>query len=175
MAISKSRAVAGTQTETQVRLADVEMAFKVRSEQTPGAVAVQEWELGPRRLGAPPHRHEHEDEIFHVLEGEVSVMQDDEVTSAGPGSYVVLPRGHFHTFWNAGDVPARMLVIIAPGQLEHYFEEASRLVQPGAPPDMAQLGRLAREYGLTIQFERMPELMAQYGLESDVPPPAPPQ
>lgn len=157
--------------ETQTRLADVLMTYKVGAQQTPGGIAVHEWELGPHRIGAPPHRHEHEDEIFHILQGEVTVMQDDDVITAGPGSYVVLPRGHFHTFWNASDEQARMLVILSPGNLETYFKRASALFRQDGPPDLAEMGQLLQEYGLTMQFERMPELMARYHLESDVPPP----
>lgn len=162
-------------TETRVQLGDISMAYKVSAEATSSGVAVHEWEIGPRKLGAPPHRHEHEDEIFYVLSGTVTAMQDDEVVTVGPGSYVVLPRGHFHTFWNEGDERARLLVILVPGRLEQYFEQASQLVQPGAPPDAAKLGTLSQEYGLTMQLERLPELMAKYDLRSDVPPPHLPQ
>jgi hypothetical protein len=35
------------------------------------------------------------------------------------------PRNQWHTFWNAGDTPARMLEIIAPAGFEKYFEELS--------------------------------------------------
>jgi mannose-6-phosphate isomerase-like protein (cupin superfamily) len=169
MIVSQSRLIVGPEMGKHFNMGDVGMDFKIRSGEIPSGVAVHEWELGSRKLSSPPHKHEHEDEVFYVLRGEVTVMQDENVATAGPGSYVVLPRGHFHTFWNAGDVPARMLVILSPGRLEQYFEKASQLIQPGAPPDLAQLGQLVQEYGLTIQFERMPELMAQYGLESDVP------
>lgn len=156
---------------TSVQMGDISMAFQVRAQETPSGVALHEWELGPHKIAAPPHRHEHEDEIFYVLDGEVTLMQDDDVTKAGPGSVVVLPRGHFHTFWNEGDVPVRMLVILSPGRLENYFEEAAQLLRPGVPPDMVQLSPLMQQYGLTMQAERMPQLMAKYHLQSEVPPP----
>ncbi|MDX1437515.1 MAG: cupin domain-containing protein [Anaerolineales bacterium] len=157
-------------------MGDLEMDYKVSFERTPSGVAVHEWTLGPRRIASPPHKHEYEDEIFYILEGELTVLHDDDITTAGPDSYIVLPRGHFHTFWNSATVPVRLLVVLAPGRLEQYFEQASQLVQPGVPPDLAQLERLMQEYGIVLQFERMPELMARYGLQSDVPMPAgPPQ
>jgi mannose-6-phosphate isomerase-like protein (cupin superfamily) len=171
MAVKTGEDLAQSGANMQVRMADVAMSFKVGASQMDGDVAIHEWSLDPHRIGAPPHRHEFEDEIFYVLEGEVTVMQDEEVETAGRGSYVTLPRGHFHTFWNAGDVPARMLVVISPGGLEEYFREASALFRSGGPPDMAAMGRLLQEYGLTMQFERMPEIMARHGLQSDVPPP----
>lgn len=161
--------------ETTVQMGDISMAFQVRAQETPSNMALHEWVLGPHKIAAPPHRHEHEDEVFYVLDGEVTLMQDDDVTTAGPGSVVVLPRGHFHTFWNEGDVPLRMLVILSPGRLENYFEEAAQLLRPGPALDVAQLGRLSQQYGLTLQLERLPQLMANYRLQSDVPPPQPPQ
>lgn len=171
MVTSNGSLRAGTETDMSVSMADVVMDFKVRADETESSVALHEWRLGPRYIGAPPHRHEHEDEIFYVLEGEMTVMQDDEVATAGPGSYVVLPRGHFHAFWNAGDEPARMLVILGPGRLEEYFARAGKLFENEGLPDMAEMGRLMQEYGLTMQFERMPELMAKYNLKSDAPAP----
>ena len=36
---------------------------------------------------------------------------------AGPGDLVFKPRAQWHTFWNAGDEPARILEIIAPAGL----------------------------------------------------------
>ena len=38
----------------------------------------------------------------------------DEVVYAEPGDLVCKPRGQWHTFWNAGDGPARILEIISP-------------------------------------------------------------
>lgn len=40
-------------------------------------------------------------------------------------------RGIFHTFLNAGSVPARILEIIAPAGLEGYFEEVAQLAAAG--------------------------------------------
>lgn len=153
----------------RVQMGDVEMRFKARYGSTPSQAAVHEWTLRPRRLAAPPHRHEREDEFLYVIEGQVTVEQDGERSSAGPGTLVVLPRGRFHTFWNEGDRPARLLVVIAPGQLEGYFEEASAMIGTDKAPDMEGLAGLAGRYGLTLQFERLPELMQEHGLESEIP------
>jgi mannose-6-phosphate isomerase-like protein (cupin superfamily) len=37
--------------------------------------------------------HAREDEIFYVLEGEVTFMRGVEQIKAGPGTSVILPRG----------------------------------------------------------------------------------
>ena len=63
-------------------------------------------------LAAPIHRHSREDEYSLVLEGRLGVFQDDEEVFAGPGELVLKPRGHWHTFWNAGPEPLRVLELI---------------------------------------------------------------
>lgn len=137
---------------------------KVPDGATPSSVAVVEHTLAPGLLGAPLHRHQYEDEISYVLEGQLTVMQGDEVVTLGPGSFVVKPRGVFHTFWNAGREPLRFLEIIAPGNFANYFEELARLVPQDAPPDMAGLMALAARYGLEFDMSRLPELMETYGV-----------
>ncbi len=153
----------------RIRFADIAMQFKVGSQQTPGGVAVHEWTLAPGTLGSPPHLHEREDEIFYVLTGTVTVMQDDEVFTAGAGSYVVLPRGHVHAFWNAGAEPLRLLVIMTPGQLEGFFE-AVQEQDPPLPPDFEKVGQVADEYGMTLDFARTPELLMTHGLRTSIAP-----
>ena len=40
-----------------------------------------------------------------------------------PGDLIFKPREQWHTFWNAGDAPARVLEIISPAGFENYFRE----------------------------------------------------
>src|SRR3712207_8119431 len=42
---------------------------------------------------------------------------------AEAGSLLFKPRGEWHTFWNAGDEPARMLELISPGGFEQARSE----------------------------------------------------
>ena len=138
--------------------------YKVLSSATRGAAAVIEHTLAPHALAAPLHRHTHEDEITHVLEGQIGVRQGDEVSSAGPGTYVIKPRGVFHTFWNAGATPARLIEIIAPGGFEQYFEELQRLIPSDGPPDMGSIIALAGRYGLEFDMSSVPMLMERHGV-----------
>ena len=79
--------------------------------------------MPPRALAAPLHRHTREDEYSFVLEGRMGALLGDEVVEAGPGDLVFKPRNEWHTFWNAGDEPCRILEIIAPAGFEHFFKE----------------------------------------------------
>ena len=110
--------------------------YLVESADSGGLVSLVEQILAPRVLAAPLHRHSREDEYSVVLEGRLGVFQDGEEVTATPGDIVFKPRGHWHTFWNAGDGQLRVLEVIAPGGLEVLFH---RLAEPGGEYDPATL------------------------------------
>ena len=95
--------------------------YLIRGEATGGRFALIEHEIPPRALAAPTHLHQHEDEYSFVLEGRVGVQIGEEEAVAGPGEFVVKPRGIPHAFWNAGDEPARLLELISPAGLRALF------------------------------------------------------
>src|SRR5258708_873384 len=137
--------------------------IRVSSADTGGSVSVVEHTLEPGFLGAPPHRHQREDETSYVLEGALTVQIGDEIATVQAGSIIVKPRGIFHTFWNSGTQPLRFLEIISPGGFEHYFEELARLFA-GGPPDMREVSAVAERYGLEFDVSRLPEVMQKYGV-----------
>src|SRR5205814_10309474 len=51
---------------------------------------------GPE-LGPPPHIHRHHDESFYVLDGTFEFSLAGRAFTAGPGSFVHLPKGVVHT------------------------------------------------------------------------------
>ncbi len=103
---------------------------------------------GDPGLGVPPHMHEHEDETFYVLDGRVAFTVEGEERMAEPGTAVHLPRGVPHGFRIAGDAPARMLLVIAPGGLMPMFEALAAL--PAGPPDPAQVAAITERHGITF-------------------------
>jgi uncharacterized cupin superfamily protein len=88
-----------------VSLGGMGVVFKVGGADTGGAFAVVEHPIEAGRL-VLPHFHLHEDEYSYVLEGTIGARVGDHELVAGPGSYVLKPRGLMHTFWNAGPGPA---------------------------------------------------------------------
>ena len=56
---------------------------------------------GPGRAGADLHVHHEHTDIFHVLEGELTVMLADEEVVVGPGELVHVPPHVVHGFRNA--------------------------------------------------------------------------
>ena len=119
--------------------------------------------MGPRRLAAPLHRHSREDEYSFVLEGRMGALLGEEVVYAETGDLVFKPREQWHTFWNAGDEPCRILEIISPAGFEDYFRELVEIVGQGAF-DPAVVGELGARYGLEADPSTIPELCERFGL-----------
>jgi mannose-6-phosphate isomerase-like protein (cupin superfamily) len=88
------------------------------TEETGGGFSLVEHPMPPRALAAPLHKHSREDEYSYVLEGKMGALLGDDVVYAEVGDFVFKPRDQWHTFWNAGDEPCRILEIISPGGFE---------------------------------------------------------
>jgi mannose-6-phosphate isomerase-like protein (cupin superfamily) len=117
--------------------------------------------MPPRALGAPLHRHSREDEYSFVLDGRMGALLGDELVYADAGELVFKPRNQWHTFWNAGDEPCRILEIISPAGFAGYFEE---LVDHPGPVTPEVVAPIAARYGLEMKFESIPQLVREYGL-----------
>jgi mannose-6-phosphate isomerase-like protein (cupin superfamily) len=137
--------------------------YLVRAADTGGLFGLVEHTIPPRALAAPLHTHEHEDEYSFVLSGRMGAQIGDEAIEAWPGELVVKPRGIPHAFWNAGDVEARVLEIIAPGGFEEYFAEMAPLLAGGAP-DPAALAAIRARYGLSMDADSVAVLAERHGL-----------
>ncbi len=138
---------------------------KLSREDTAGSFSVVEHPLEPGVLAAPPHTHTNEDEFSLVLEGRIGALVGNEVFEAGPGAYVLKPRGVPHTFWNPGPRPTRVAEIIAPPGFERYFDELAEILAAGGQPDVVKIENLAGKYGLSFHWERVAELSERYGVE----------
>ena len=79
-----------------------------------GSYALLEWLAPPGAASPPLHVHHRTDEGFYVLSGEYRFLVDGETIDGSAGAHVLVRSGSAHTFWNAGDVPARCLIILTP-------------------------------------------------------------
>jgi mannose-6-phosphate isomerase-like protein (cupin superfamily) len=144
-------------------LGSIGVRFMIDGDEAAERFSLVEHPMSPRALAAPLHRHNREDEYSYVLEGRMGALLGDDVVEAGPGDLVHKPRGQWHTFWNAGDEPCRILEIISPAGFERFFAE---LVDMGgvanATPE--QLGELCGRYALEMQPDSVPELVSRFGV-----------
>jgi mannose-6-phosphate isomerase-like protein (cupin superfamily) len=145
-------------------LGSIGVRFMIDTEETDaGGFSLVEHPLPPRRLAAPLHRHSREDEYSYVLEGRMGALLGDDVVYAEPGDLVHKPRDQWHTFWNAGDEPCRILEIIAPGGFERFFDELVDAVAAGQP-DVDSLSALGARYGLDMDYDSIPGLCERFGV-----------
>jgi mannose-6-phosphate isomerase-like protein (cupin superfamily) len=144
-------------------LGSIGVRFMLDGPETGGRVSLVEHPMSARALAAPMHRHNNEDEYSFVIEGRMGALLGDEHVEAGPGDFVHKPRGQWHTFWNAGDEPARILEIISPAGFEQFFAE---LVDLGGvtQADPETLGALCQRYALEMDPDSVPGLVERFGL-----------
>ena len=137
--------------------------IKATGEQTSGRYTLVEI-LAPDGYEGVLHVHHFEDEGFYILEGELTFYVGDQTLKAHPGSFLFGPKDVPHAF-RVDSGPARMLFIFSPAGLEGFIRESSEPArtlsvppQPEAPPDPAEMERLAT-------------IAARYGGEILGPPP----
>jgi quercetin dioxygenase-like cupin family protein len=145
-----------------VMLFGVRFDYKIVSADSAGTLAALEVQIPPKTL-VKPHSHSREDEFSLILEGTVGVRVGDQVLQAGPGSYLVKPRGTPHAMWNADSTPAKVVEFLSPSGLEAYFERLAPVLAEHRPA--REYYDLAVEYGLTIQDDWIEELEKTYDVK----------
>jgi quercetin dioxygenase-like cupin family protein len=145
-------------------LGSIGVRFMLGGKEAGERFAVVEHPMSPHALAAPLHRHTREDEYSYIVEGRVGALLGEEVVIGGPGDLIFKPRNEWHTFWNAGDQPARLLEIISPAGFEQFFVE---LVDLGGvmqvEPDV--LAALCARYELEMDPGSVPDLIQRFELQ----------
>lgn len=129
----------------------------ITSEMTEGRFMMA---LTHSKAGSEPPLHEHdaEDEIFYLLEGEITFWAADTEVTLGPGDCILMPKDVPHIFRVTPDVEAKWLVMTAPGGLERFFRAVSIPAEYPAPQKgwemdeetEARLEAAADEFGITL-------------------------
>jgi mannose-6-phosphate isomerase-like protein (cupin superfamily) len=144
-------------------LGSIGVRFMVDGAESGGGFSLVEHPMSPRALAAPLHRHAREDEYSYVLEGRMGALLGGEELVAEQGDLVFKPRNQWHTFWNAGEEPARILEIISPAGFEKYFEELADL-GGSTRAELSDLMELSARYELEVDPESIPGLVERFDL-----------
>jgi quercetin dioxygenase-like cupin family protein len=124
-----------------------EVTILLDGERTDGALTM--WmEITPPGGGPPPHYHLNEDETFHVFEGRVAFLLNEEWNVVGPGGTAFMPRSVVHTFKNVGDEPSRMLIMTTPPGIEKFFACCAAEFAKPDRPDMSRLVEIGAAHGI---------------------------
>ena len=119
----------------------------VRAEDSEGRIGAMANAVAADFAGPPLHHHDF-DELFWVLDGELTFQLGDEVVTRRAGELAFAPRGVHHTFANHSGAPARTLIACTPAGFERYFarlEAERRGVEPPAwalqpTPEVTRVG-----------------------------------
>jgi mannose-6-phosphate isomerase-like protein (cupin superfamily) len=123
------------------------MFFKALAGQNGGDFSLMERTLPPGGRRPPPHRHTNCSEAYFVLDGLVSITAEDQELTVGPEGFVLIPRGTAHTFGNAGEHEARLLVLHAPA-MDAYFAGLHELWNRDEPPSPDEERGLMARFGM---------------------------
>ena len=106
------------------------VVIKASGDDTLGQLGVME-SVYPPALSVHPHVHDGEDEMFYLLEGELTGFCDDDRWTAAAGSFVFVPRDRLHGFTVTSRGAARAIIITGPSQLDRQIAARGQLL-PGA-------------------------------------------
>lgn len=136
--------------------------FKAVGEDTDGEYFLFEMMVPPQSSGPPAHLHHQESEAFYMLEGELFIETEETSFTATPGSFVLIPKGVFHTYRNLGTTPAKVLAISAPAMIDKFFEkigvpatDKSTPPPPPTPAEMEQAIAIAQTHNLEFKLPQM--------------------
>jgi quercetin dioxygenase-like cupin family protein len=68
------------------------------------------------------HRHQNQEEVIYVLEGELEQWVEDERCLLHAGDAVVIPAAVVHASYNESDAPVKILAILSPCVGEDGYE-----------------------------------------------------
>ena len=110
-----------------------------------GAYSALEWASEPGIPGTPLHIHRTTDEAFYVLEGTFGFQAGERTFEGTAGTFVFVPKGLEHAFWNGGTTEAKLLSPVSPPGFEGYFGELAEGLA-AAGDDEEAVGACARSY-----------------------------
>jgi mannose-6-phosphate isomerase-like protein (cupin superfamily) len=142
------------------KLGGCDARFLIFGEESGGGFSLVEHPVPPHSLCAPRHRHQGVDEYSFVLEGRMGALLGDDVIYAEAGDLAFKPRDQWHTFWNAGDAPLRILEIISPAGFEHFFLEFDRTTKDGSFDPVA----LGKRFAIEFDMDSLPAICAEHSL-----------
>lgn len=108
----------------------------------------------------PLHEHDDDDEIFFILQGEITFWAEGEEKIVGAaGDFVILPKGVPHTFQASPEEGATWLLILSPSSsFEKVINAVAKPAEYEAPEKgwvidaetVATLERVAPSAGVTL-------------------------
>lgn len=143
--------------QQQLWFLDTLVTVRVARDETSDGLSVLEL-FAPRGDSPPLHIHHTEDEVFHVIAGELRFQLGDRDLQLAAGDTLLAPKGVPHTYL-VETQQARWLTVTAHGDFEGLVRSFSRpaaesdLPATSGPPTPAQAEALAAaclEHGIEL-------------------------
>ena len=115
-----------------------------------GTLTAYETTVAPRTGGPVAHIHRTWDEAFYVTAGEMTFLIGEATDTLGAGSFVFVPHGVLHTFWNAGDEPARQLTVFTPSGIEDFFDAVTAVLAEGGEDTTEAVIALSEQHDMIV-------------------------
>lgn len=133
---------------------------KLGGGRTDGVLCVIEV-LAPRGFGPPLHRHDVEDELFYVLDGEVRFVAGGTDSVVPSGSTVWLPRLLPHQFQVLSPT-ARLLQVTTPAQFDDLVAALGERADPVMPRavdiDGGRVAEVCADFQIQVLGPPLPSL-----------------
>lgn len=140
-------AIVGPQAGQTLNVLGTPMLVKNAGAAGPFFVADQRMPAGH---AVPPHVHDHDDEAFFVIEGDLTLDTDEGPRVASAGSFVYSPAGVRHGLRNETAGTVRVLVLSSSAtRLVPMFEDLDRLTTRGNF-DPAEVGAACAAHGVKL-------------------------
>ena len=98
----------------------------------------------------PPHRHDADEEMLMVVDGELTLIGEKGESKLGAGGSILFTRGTLHGFRNDTKGTVRMMVVATPGvqaaEMFRHFDRAAR----GGPLSPDAVAGIAAQYGVSF-------------------------
>jgi mannose-6-phosphate isomerase-like protein (cupin superfamily) len=101
----------------------IRAVFKADGAETANRFSVSEWWLDPHHEGPGAHKHDDNDELFYVLDGEASILVGKSWHKVGKGAFVFIPRGVMHDFRNESPGRIGLFNVFLPGPFEQLMPQ----------------------------------------------------
>lgn len=136
------------------------------SKENASGILFYETILAPRSPGAPPHIHENDEEFFYVVSGTLDAMSGEDVVRLEAGDFAALLPGTAHMFWNGSDEETKIIMAVAGGEFEEFFDTVGAELAAARPATFADAQPIivahASKHGTYIDMSLMPEEAAPF-------------
>lgn len=137
--MNKTSKISSTESQSDI-VSDGLRNVILSSKETDGDIYLVQG-IMPKGSIVPLHIHELEDEIFHVIEGNVELILGEKTIKGKKGDIIYLPRGIKHGIKTVGNETAKVLNYVIPGKnFEEFFSKMNEIGLDASVEEKAKIG-----------------------------------